>query len=114
MPTNPYRAQLQRELELLIKRKIGLRKVLQMPWSFSGDAIDQRRGMENAARELQAAERRHAELRHLLGLPEPIGAIKLDAPVRPTSASRGAVKIAPTKRAVPGGFMHRAILGPSR
>jgi hypothetical protein len=76
--TNPYKAKLQRELDSLIRRKTGLRRVLQAgPWAFSGDALDQRQGMEAAARELAAAERRHAELRHLLGLPEPTGPIKI-------------------------------------
>jgi hypothetical protein len=75
MPTNSYKAQLERELDSLIKRKIGLRKL--RPWSFSGDFLDQRRGMEGVQRELAAAERRHAELRHLLGLPEPSPPVRL-------------------------------------
>jgi hypothetical protein len=98
MQTNPYRAKLQRELDSLIKRKIGLRKLLSSPFAFYGDSIDQIRGMERAQIELRAAEMRHAELRHLLGLPEPTGPVKLDAPVRTTSTSRGAVKITPVRR----------------
>jgi hypothetical protein len=75
MPTNSHNVQLQRGLDSLIKLKIALRKL--RPWSFSGDWLDQRRGMEAAQREFDAAERPHAELRHLLGLPEPTPPVKL-------------------------------------
>jgi hypothetical protein len=96
MPTNPYKLQLERELDALIKRKIGLRRVLKAgPFAFSGDAIDQRRGMEAVQQQLDAADRRHAELRHLLGLPEPTPPVKLNAPV---TTSRAAVKLTPIRR----------------
>jgi hypothetical protein len=107
--TNPYRLRLQRELDSLVRRKVYLRKLLQTGGlAFSGDWLDRRRGMETAQLELAAAERRHAELRHLLGLPEPCGPVSLTprpheaaALARAKAANRGAVKITPTHRTVP-------------
>jgi hypothetical protein len=101
--TNPYKLQLQRELDLLIKRKIGLRRVLRMgPLAFSGDALDRRRGMESARLELAAAERRHAQLRHELGIAEPTGPVSLTPrPHEAAALARSKAKVTPSVRTAP-------------
>jgi hypothetical protein len=88
MTTNPHRARLEREADSLIKRKIALRQALRSRGAaFSGDDLDKRRCMEDAQRELDRLQRRHDEIRLLLGQPEPTPPVK----VQPVEVSRAQI-----------------------
>jgi len=117
MATNVFRARLEAELQSLVRRSIGLRGLLKSGLAGTGTTHDQLAEAHRLRAELDRVEFEKSRLRHELGLREPVGAVKLDAPaVAAKATSRGAVKVAPTpvRRTVPaaGGVWTRMIGGP--
>jgi hypothetical protein len=106
MPTNPYQAKLERELDDLRTRRVALRKALRNgPMGIpGGDNFDKCRAFDAIAQNLKATDHRWNELHFLLGRELPCGPVKLDrTPVATSPTARGAVRIsASTRRVVPG------------
>jgi hypothetical protein len=119
MPTNPYTQSLEDELALVKAKRWRIRKTLEDIANgarYSRDEFDMRRLAQDLQREFAYLEREHQRLHHELGRPLPHqGSIKLDYRSTPTPVRRsGTVDLRFTKRTIPSGFMHRAILGPGR
>jgi hypothetical protein len=75
MRTNRHTAQLQHEYAGLARRIYGLRQT--QPSHFSGDEHHQRAAMVGVRQAISECERRRSEIRTLLNMPEPVGAIPL-------------------------------------
>jgi hypothetical protein len=107
-----YRRRLESEYHALVRRRIGLRGFLEAVskgWQSGGTehTLDM---VKQAKLELRASEFRYGELRHLLGMPEPMGAIKIPpaevsraqtAAIRAGTARRGAISLTSPSRRVP-------------